>query len=988
MSPISQTSQCEHCNKSSLSLLLLRPSPVAHHSDLQAPGSAHARADDPLVSPLVPAGLTESRPVLRLLRPGFVHVYVPSPPPGTKSWLVYQVTDNADLIPESDPSFNPAKPPDPCARKGHNASGRRLLTLPQAHKIDTLWIAYSANLWNDTLKARNAANPQAMQAVNLAGGSPRTFKPEAQALKRQVLECNVTRWRLPKVNLPLEPVFPFVSLASDEQVGSLAEALQKAAAGHPKTVGKELAVVLPDPVGYAAELNGLRLVRNEFLKQDLAKPEHAHPLVSLQMMDGLRQSVVDEQEARSLEVISPVMSRGAFQNIMRVKPNPRGWPEGTRWEPMTDRDEVVAHGPGMGRVVFPDHEERRRSWAAEAVERNWQRYRKYLDEGRIESWKQAFDQKMQAAHGEPIKRYEADWWKARQFAGYADYCALHFDERDTNDPARSHCPGATYAREVFLSMTPQPLMQGTVLDQYLAELDKPATDITAQMQRALAGNQGTVLAALYEYTQTMRPDKLHDLGSGLLLRAEDNTILGRHHLKFGWLLHAGYGVSTLAITQALSAAVSGSAWVAGALGASGGIGPKGRAFIDKLEALLMATQAMKLVGLSAIQSTIRQVPLHVQVSLPAAEARRLFQQRQAAGSDAPPVRAVNRMAGQGKGWITVTVMTTNLELAQVGYDPKAVVAAGAGSVNLGSTSALTRSAQSIALGADALATLMKRQMSVWNGAALAMRDLARAVKGGTLGLDGQIGLVALLLNGWSVVGTMSDSTKSISDAETFWGVADASAGTVGGLAQVMQASFSSVIAAQTGQQAVQQSLWVLGAGVVASGAGAFGGLATAAGQFVKMGRTQDSTVQTLFGFSGASFFGQFTVNGVQFAGAFSEFMIARGSQRAIWFVGARVAAGASARLVALTGIGLTGWGLVFLASGLVFEIGVVLLTPDALQKHVQNSFFGQGGEAGKKYKTLADEEAGIRALNEAPAKAASVEDASYSDPMTGFMVSP
>ena len=33
---------CKHCQKSGLSLLLLRPSPVATHSDLQAPGSAAA----------------------------------------------------------------------------------------------------------------------------------------------------------------------------------------------------------------------------------------------------------------------------------------------------------------------------------------------------------------------------------------------------------------------------------------------------------------------------------------------------------------------------------------------------------------------------------------------------------------------------------------------------------------------------------------------------------------------------------------------------------------------------------------------------------------------------------------------------------------------------------------------------------------------------------------------------------------------------------
>jgi hypothetical protein len=116
---------------------------------------------------------------------------------------------------------------------------------------------------------------------------------------------------------------------------------------------------------------------------------------------------------------------------------------------------------------------------------------------------------------------------------------------------------------------------------------------------------------------------------------------------------------------------------------------------------------------------------------------------------------------------------------------------------------------------------------------------------------------------------------------------------------------------------------------------------------------------------------------IHFAGAFSEFMIARGSRRAIWSVGVRTVAGLEGFLIrrgvlGIVGLGLTGWGLVFLAGGLIFEVWVVLLTPDALQKHVQNSYFGKGGDASTKYKTLAEEDAGVRALTEpaAPAQAA------------------
>src|SRR5690606_19236229 len=115
------------------------------------------------------------------------------------------------------------------------------------------------------------------------------------------------------------------------------------------------------------------------------------------------------------------------------------------------------------------------------------------------------------------------------------------------------------------------------------------------------------------------------------------------------------------------------------------------------------------------------------------------------------------------------------------------------------------------------------------------------------------------------------------------------------------------IASRVGRVAAERSLWVLGAGVAVSGAAGFGGVAAAAGQAVKMNRAlQDGkhTEFALYALSSMSFFFQGATNLLQFGGAFSEFMIARGSRRAIWFTGSRFVAGASTRLIAATGLGL------------------------------------------------------------------------------------
>jgi len=137
---------CDACNKSALSLLLLRPSPIAIDPKL-APLGAQALHDvKPLVAGHIPVpSLQESRFTLRLLRAGYVHVYIPNPPPGVKPWMSYRVTEAADLIAQESPLYSQNPQPPACRRIGHNLAGMKLLPVPQAHKIQTLWIAFSAN---------------------------------------------------------------------------------------------------------------------------------------------------------------------------------------------------------------------------------------------------------------------------------------------------------------------------------------------------------------------------------------------------------------------------------------------------------------------------------------------------------------------------------------------------------------------------------------------------------------------------------------------------------------------------------------------------------------------------------------------------------------------------------------------------------------------------------------------------------------------------
>ena len=82
-------------------------------------------------------------------------------------------------------------------------------------------------------------------------------------------------------------------------------------------------------------------------------------------------------------------------------------------------------------------------------------------------------------------------------------------------------------------------------------------------------------------------------------------------------------------------------------------------------------------------------------------------------------------------------------------------------------------------------------------------------------------------------------------------------------------------------------------------------------------------------------------------------------QAALWRIGAASAARIGARLAAATPFGLTGWGLIFLGTGLILEVIAFIVMPNELQRHVRRTRFGTGSD---KYPGLTEELAGLEAL--------------------------
>lgn len=198
---MSKNPQCDVCAKSGLAIALFRPSVVANDARLRPVGAERVRVPEALLDGRVPGtGPTESRPVLRLLRKGYLHLYSDKPLWGSEQWQTYRITDRAELIPLDLADMINTQGEVVCNRTAHNVHGLRTLHIPQAHKAGKLWIAFSANLWSDTIKARNKADASIMQCIDvpaiLGGAVPANgFQPTAEALGGHVAECAIPKFQ-------------------------------------------------------------------------------------------------------------------------------------------------------------------------------------------------------------------------------------------------------------------------------------------------------------------------------------------------------------------------------------------------------------------------------------------------------------------------------------------------------------------------------------------------------------------------------------------------------------------------------------------------------------------------------------------------------------------------------------------------------------------------------------------------------------------------
>ena len=942
-------SRCEACDKSTLSLLLLRPSPIVKTGPLKAAGSDLVVSDAAVMAGLLPAKTpTESRFALRLLREGYVHLHIQAPPAGVKSWYVYRVSATGDLIEQKSGLFDLPEKVTACRQPWHNPTGFKLLCIPQAHLLmgKKLWIAYSANLWSDKLRTQNAANPQAMQEISLAGGSPNTFKPTTANLKSKVLECALTELR---INRSTDHDFAFNSVAA--QVEQLAKSLETAAARHPKTQGKEIAVVLRDPVGIATELNALRLRRHEMAKQEIEKPENAHPLNSSNALMGLKQSLIDLELLDSYKVVSPPKFKSAFEADRHLLP------PGTEWYPASDAERsnfrklgaMAFWKPGdeVGRVVYPDHDARAAAWARQQAEKTWVELAPHYDEGARAAWADAFEKRMKSQHYDPLAKFENDWLAATQDARTLAYFARHFDADDRNSPISLVSAGKVYASESQFIHQPAPLTTGDVLDAYLAMLDKPITDEAAVVQRALVGNQQDVIAVIHAQltgdagADGVR-DKSYDFLKGVLGLDTGKAALK----KYGWL---GDAVGMFSVGQL--AALSGA--LVSAAGRSQTVSAALEAQLVKVQRLWGVQQAVEYAAASALKSKAPAMPVLITMRVDAKEALAVLRARKAQNAGT----SKSRIKQQGKTGAKITLAlltdTDSLKAAQ-GDAQKLLQDPAHGNVQMGAGAKAAVAASTVAvLSEQQFLKLYAKQSTLGTHAVNAVRQSLQTGAGAQvraigMTLDGRLAIGSIVVQGIGLINGLkalekAGTAKEVRDA--WYGIYDSTAGVLGGLLEMWAVAAQASTFAKVGQQAVAKSLGIASLRFVANIAGAAGGIVNYvsnqanADAALKRG---DLQVANFYQNASLAFAGSGVTSVAIGVGYVADTLVARQVGGAVVrTIALRVGATGALGVVGGTALTVSGIGLVLFGAGIAFQLTAVALTPTPMQRWMSRSYFGK-----------------------------------------------
>lgn len=416
---------CDQCKSTGLPLLPVRYTVIPKDAKPGLPGWASGeRVKDVALG-------EDFAYALRVMREGYLYLFYSKNARGSNQWECYTVWADGCLHKQADtqltvPAFAPTFQ---CQRQGHNPLAMHYLVIEKPEKCGTTWIAFSDHKWSKETVAeyqQNAklrdARMQKIEPAAMATGTKQAHGAIAEAaILHSILEYAPD---FDAAKLPHEAV---ASTFSEENGSYKAERLNKlstryslnlrkgeaeSTVKHMQQRGKETSphvLALWDAIGIVHELSGFRNDAAGWLNK--YGEERELQITALNAIDGTKQALERKIQDGMSQHENRVMGRGTFQDIMRVKPNPRGWPETTRWEPFTAREDILKHGPNMGYVVLPQE------YIDKNIAQTWDKYETKLDKPALDTFKKHWNRLLDQADTIIDRRTVAlvNWLEAKLF---------------------------------------------------------------------------------------------------------------------------------------------------------------------------------------------------------------------------------------------------------------------------------------------------------------------------------------------------------------------------------------------------------------------------------------------------------------------------------------------------------------------------------------------------------------------------------------------
>ncbi|ABE59602.1 T6SS effector BTH_I2691 family protein [Chromohalobacter israelensis] len=516
-----QGGSCNFCDRVGLPVLPVRYAVVDTHQAEWPAGlpwalARYAQANFPRID--------RARYVLRLMREGYLYLYDEA----RQRWQAWMITSDSRLC-EFPPRGRPPSAKEdehvesPCSVPANNLSAL-LLTIPEAQRAQTVYVAYSDHLWtsrmlDDMASNQDGVRDRAMQPFDVASwlasqSSESTTKPAD--LATFVPEFGSTSIQ----QLCDGDCFPYLSPSARQLLDAdqLVERMNWIVRDTPELVGKGAMLAIEDPIGITASLNQFRNNAKQRL-DDYAFSEEVHTKkVTSEMIVGVRSAIRKAARDRANATIERVENGPLGDvNLEQAKTFENLTPEeqGERWERMpswqreriADARERLAE---MRAAQAKNSPEFRRS----AISQSWEKYQERYDEDARQAFEESYGERIDEGKQEIEERAEGhlSWLTSDSIVD----ALKSYDTESLSD-------GRAYETAVASMVTGASLTaRGS---EILAQLlERPIIQDTSFYWRALFLNQKSCIDTVWDYVASSADwgSKLYGPLSQLLSRDGEN----------------------------------------------------------------------------------------------------------------------------------------------------------------------------------------------------------------------------------------------------------------------------------------------------------------------------------------------------------------------------------------------------------------------------------------------------------------------------------